>query len=59
MATDIGGVRMDIKTAIKIVNLIIDDINNRQGIGREWRRIEDAIKREIKKEWVKILFEEG
>jgi len=49
---------MDKKTAKRIIERIVSDIEGRAGIGDEWGGIEYAIRKQIQNEWVKILEEE-
>lgn len=40
-----------------MVNSIIADIKNRQGIGSEWDYIDEGIKEDIKQEWKNIILD--
>lgn len=39
----------------KIVDLIVQDIEDRKGIGDEWQMIDSDITEEIKEEWGNII----
>lgn len=38
-----------------IINKIIEDIRDRQGIGDEWDQIDRKIQQEIKSSWIGII----
>lgn len=40
-----------------IIDLIIDDIQGRSGLGSEWDAIDDDIRDEIRAEWFNIINE--
>ncbi len=46
------------KLAENIVNKIITDISDRNGIGDEWNTIDIEIQKEIISEWKNIIIEE-
>ena len=41
-----------------VVDAIIKDISDREGLGDEWNQIDDEIKAEIRAEWVKLVHKE-
>lgn len=41
--------------AKKVVTSIIDDLSDRRGLGHAWYMIDDDIREEIEREWVKIV----
>ena len=43
------------ETIKNIINEIIEDIQDRRGLGDEWDNIDKDIQEEIKKEWFKII----
>lgn len=49
---------MQEKRATTVVNNIVEDLLDRSGLGDEWENIDDDIKEEIKKEWVKICIKD-
>jgi hypothetical protein len=49
--SDIAGV------ARKIVAAIEYDLSDRRGLGQEWDRIDDDVRREIRRTWAKIIRE--
>lgn len=46
----------DKEKAHKIVDMLINDIRNRRGLGNEWNRIDLDIKDEIKKTWREEIY---
>jgi Mor family transcriptional regulator len=44
--------------AKQIVNLIVDDLRDRAGLGDEWDAIDLETQDEIKEEWVELVEEE-
>jgi hypothetical protein len=50
---------MDEATAKRIVNLIFEDILDRQGLGDELDQVTPDIQREIKVSWRKIILKEA
>lgn len=41
--------------ALKIVDAIIADLNDRQGLKHEWRGCDKSIQREIRNTWARII----
>lgn len=41
-----------------VVQKIVDDIQDRQGLGNEWEMIDQMFRQELKDEWRKIVIQE-
>lgn len=46
---------MDRTMADTIVNRIVNDLQDRRGLGGEWQSIDDEIRREIRESWRTII----
>lgn len=44
--------------AVVIVDELIDDLTNRQGLRQGWESVDSGVKEEIKKKWVEIIMVE-
>lgn len=42
-------------TASKIVKEILEDLKDRRGLRHEWERIDDEVRSEIRRSWLKIV----
>ncbi len=49
--------KLNKEESLKIVDLIINDLSNRRGIGDVWQGLDDGIQDEIKEEWCNIIIE--
>lgn len=49
--------KIDKKTAEKIVDKIIEDLTDRRGLRQEYEQIDDDIQKEIKDTWINIVID--